>query len=124
MRGFLLLITALLLSVILLPIGFLFQIVITMCKSLNEYLFRIAKSIDQLGNVVCVGLFNMTLIKKIGYHFGNEDVTISYVLGMNKKLNTLTWLGIGLGNLLDAIEKDHLQKAINYEQKNKKITHL
>lgn len=113
MRGFILLLIALGLSVVLLPIGFVFQVVTTLFKSINKYLFTIAKSIDQLGNVVCADLLNYTMIKG-GYRFGNEDVTISHVLGMNKKLNTLTYTGKLLSKLLNLIEKDHVEKAIEY----------
>jgi len=113
-RGFILLIIALGLSIILLPVGFAFQIITAIFKGIDKYLFRIAKSIDQLGNVVCEHLFNVTLIKKNGYKFGNEDVTISHVLGMNEKTNTLSGAGKLLAWLLNTIDKDHNQKAIEY----------
>ena len=118
MRGFILLIIALCLSVVLLPLGFAFQIVTALFKAVDKYLFRIAKSIDQLGNVVCEHLLNVTMIKKNGYKFGNEDVTISHVLGMNEKTNTLSGAGKLLAWLLNTIDKDHNQKAIEYERKN------
>jgi len=114
MRGFILLIIALCLSVVLLPIGFAFQIVTALFKAVDKYLFRIAKSIDQLGNVVCEHLLNVTMIKKNGYKFGFEDVTISHVLGMNEKTNTLSGAGKLLAWLLNTIDKDHNQKAIEY----------
>lgn len=114
MRGFLLLIIALCLSVVLLPIGFAFQIVTALFKAIDKYLFRIAKSIDQLGNVVCEHLLNVSMIKKNGYKFGNEDVTISHVLGVNKLNDTLTWIGQALSWLLNTIEKDHVEKAIEH----------
>lgn len=112
MRGFVLLIIALYLSVVLLPIGFAFQIITALFKAIDKYLFRIAKSIDQLGNVVCEHLLNVTMIKKNGYKFGNEDVTISHVLGMNEKTDTLSGAGKLLALLLNTIDKDHNQKAI------------
>jgi hypothetical protein len=114
MRGFILLIIALLLAIILLPVGFAFQVVTTFFRHINRYLFTIAKSIDQLGNVVCADLLNHTMIKRDGYKFGHEDVTISHVLGVNKKINTLTYTGKLLSNLLNLIEKDHVEKAIEY----------
>ena len=114
MRGFILLIIALLLSVVLLPVGLAFQLIVTSSRSLNSYLFTIAKSIDQLGNVICAEFFNYILIKKNGYKFGNEDVTISHVLGMNKKFNNLTFTGKALSWLLNAIDKNHVEKAIEY----------
>ena len=118
MRGSILLIIALCLSVVLLPIGFAFQIITALFKAIDKYLFRIAKSIDQLGNVVCEHLFNVTLIKKNGYKFGNEDVTISHVLGKNEETNTLSGAGKLLAWLLNTIDKDHNQKAIEYEREN------
>jgi hypothetical protein len=118
MRGLILLIIALVLSVILMPVGFVFQIVVTLFRAVDTYLFHIAKSIDQHGNVVCAELFNLTLIKRKGYKFGDMDKTISYVLGINAETKTLTYLGIALGKLLNTIEKDHLIKAVNYERKD------
>jgi hypothetical protein len=114
MRGFILLIIALLLSLVVLPVGFAFQIITALFRGIDKYLFRMAKSIDQFGNVVCEHLFNVTLIKKGGYKFGNEDVTISHVLGMNKKFNNLTFTGKALSWLLNAIDKNHVEKAIEY----------
>jgi hypothetical protein len=118
MRGFILLIIALLLSVVLLPIGFIFQIIVTLFRSIDTYLFQIAKSIDQHGNLVCAELFNLTLIKRKGYKFGDMDKTISFVLGVNAEKKTLTYLGKKVCNLLNVIEKDHVKKAVEYERKN------
>ena len=105
MRGLILVISALLLSAIILPVGFVVGII----AALDKYLFRIAKSIDQLGNVVCAELFDWGLVKK-GKPFGCEDETISSVLGKN--VNNLTIAGKCLVWLLNTIEKDHVQKAI------------
>jgi hypothetical protein len=118
MRGFVLLIIALLLSVVLLPIGFTFQVIATLFRSIDTYLFQIAKSIDQHGNLVCAELFNLTLIKRKGYKFGDMDKTISYALGRNAETKTLTYLGKKVCNLLNVIEKDHVKKAVEYERKN------
>ena len=118
MRGFILLIAALILSVVLLPIGFTFQVIATLFRSIDTYLFQIAKSIDQHGNLVCAELFNLTLIKKKGYKFGDMDKTISYALGRNAETKTLTYLGKKLCKLLDIIEKDHVKKAVEYERKD------
>jgi hypothetical protein len=118
MKGFILLIAALVLSVVLLPIGFTFQIIVTLFRSIDLYLFHIAKSIDQHGNLVCAELFNLTLIKRKGYKFGDMDKTISFVLGVNAETKTLTYLGKKVCNLLNVIEKDHVKKAVEYERKN------
>lgn len=113
MRGFILLIIALITSVIILPLGFIYQLGTVLLKNCDTYLFKIAQSIDQLGNVVCTNLFNDTLIsKKSVYKFGDEDETISSVLGKNKNTNTLTFVGKWLAIFLNKIEKDHVEKAI------------
>ncbi|MCF6349253.1 MAG: hypothetical protein L3J20_13320 [Flavobacteriaceae bacterium] len=43
-------------------------------------------SIDQMGNVAMQDLFNDIFTIKNGYQFGNEDETISSVLGKNERL--------------------------------------
>ena len=118
MRGFVLLIVAIVLAIIILPVGFGYQIISSLFRALNEYLYKVAKSIDQLGNVVCRDLFNDTLIKKGGYQFGNEDVTISHVLGKNDQTKTLSVMGKGLAWILNTIDKDHNVKAIENECEN------
>ncbi len=82
----------------------------------NNYFFKIAVSLDQLGNVVCARLFNLTLIHKAGYKFGNEDETISSVLGKNKRAETLTILGKLLDSLLEFIDRNHSIEAIEEEE--------
>jgi hypothetical protein len=75
------LIVAILLSIILFPIGF---IVSMFYPKRGKYLYKIALGIDQLGNIVCARLFNFFLIDLDGYQFGDEDETISSVIGKNK----------------------------------------
>lgn len=84
-------------------------------ENLGEYLFKIAYSIDQLGNVVCSELFNITLIKyknESSYKFGNPDETISSVLGKNKQRNTLTKAGEILSKFLNFLDRNHVIKSI------------
>jgi hypothetical protein len=109
MRGLILLIVALLLSAVILPLGFLYQVVTTLLHALDNYLFRIAKSIDQHGNTVCEKLFNDTLIKKNDVPFGDMDRTISFVLAQNR--GNLTFLGKALAWLLNTIDEGHLDKV-------------
>jgi hypothetical protein len=45
-------------------------------------------------------------------------VTISHVLGVNKEFKNLTYTGKALAWLLNKIEKDHVEKAIEYECKD------
>lgn len=109
MRGFILLIVALILAFFLLPIGFAFQVIVSLFRAIDGYLFRIAKSLDQHGNTVCEELFNQLLIKKKDIPFGDMDRTISYVLAQNR--GNLTLLGKALAWLLNTIDEGHLDKV-------------
>lgn len=114
MLGFLLLIIALVLSVILFPLGWLYSLFTfkLSIRRLGSYFKAIAISIDQLGNVVMSNLLDDTLIKEHGYKFGNPDETISMVLGINKRDKSLTKWGVRLANILNKIEDNHVEKAI------------
>ena len=108
------LLVAIILSIILFPIGFIISM---FYPNRKKHLYNIAKGIDQLGNVVCNQLFNLSLIKKSGHRFGNEDETISSVIGKNKRTCTLTVTGRLLDKLLDIIDKNHSIKAIEEDKK-------
>ena len=114
MLGFILLIIAIVLSAILFPLGWLYSLFTfkLSIRKLSGYFKAIAISIDQLGNVVMANLLNDTLIKEHGHKFGNPDETISMVLGLNKRDKSLTKWGIKLTNILNKIEKDHIEKTI------------
>jgi len=114
MKGFILLVIAVLMSVILYPIGWFYSLIKFKLsfKKLGSWWYVIAISVDQLGNVVMSTLFNDILIKKYGYEFGHEDLTVSAVLGVNKKMGTLTKLGKFIADLLNKIDPDHVEKAI------------
>jgi hypothetical protein len=114
-KNILLLLLAILICLLLFPIGFIIGILFS---NWNEYLFSICISLDQLGNVVCSRLFDAILIKNNGYKFGNEDETISSVLGKNKLINKLSIFGIILDKLLDTIEKNHTIKSIENGNKS------
>lgn len=79
-------------------------------------MYKVALGIDQLGNVVCARLFNFFLIDAAGHQFGNEDETISSVLGKNKRANTLTLFGMLLDILLEFIDKNHNIEAIEEDE--------
>lgn len=79
---------------------------------IGTYLRNVAFSLDQTGNVMFSDLWNLILITKDGYKFGNPDETISSVLGRNQLKGTLTQAGKALVWILDKIEKDHSIKAI------------
>lgn len=109
-----LLILALFLAVILFPIGWvhgLFTLRLSMAR-LSHYFLTIALSIDQLGNVILAPLLNKIIIKRNGYKFGDEDETISYVLGRNQITETLSKCGNLLANLLDLIDPNHCAKTV------------
>lgn len=82
-------------------------------KNFDNQMLAIATSIDASGNVVCVDLFNITLIKKNGYKFGNRKETISSALGKNQRDATLTIAGTALCAILDFIDPNHCQKSID-----------
>lgn len=86
------------------------------CGNLGAYFWSLALSLDQLGNVIAQDVFNLLLIKKGGISFGNEDETISSVLGKNKLDNKLTRLGKGLDYILNKIDKNHTIKSIEKDE--------
>ena len=85
--SFILFLTATILAIILLPIGMIYSL-FRLKFHLKQYFLIIAIAIDQLGNVVMQDLFDDLMIKKEGHKFGNEDETISSVLGKNKRRGT------------------------------------
>lgn len=105
------LIFAILLAIILLPVGFVMSL---FYPERSKFLFKTCLGIDQLGNVVCARLFNATLIKSTGYQFGNEDEVISSVIGKNDEAGTLSFAGRALNWLLNTIQKEHTKRAIEY----------
>jgi len=83
---------------------------------IGGYFRSIAISIDQSGNVFCKELFNDVLIYPKGHPFGNEDETISSVLGKNKLSNTLTWAGKALDWILNIFERNHSVISIEHDE--------
>jgi hypothetical protein len=76
-----------------------------------------AIAIDQLGNRVCMELFNDILITKEGYRFGHVDETISSAMGRNVLTGTLSPLGKLLNRILNWLDKDHCVKSIEWNLK-------
>jgi 8-oxo-dGTP diphosphatase len=116
MRGLAHFITALILSIILLPIGFIYSVGKKLFDSIDVYLYSISFQINRLGNYVCGDLFNDLLIKKKAkgkYSFGNLDKSISYCIGQNLLLGSLSKLGLFINKILNTIEKEHTIKAIH-----------
>ena len=109
MKYYLLVILAILLFIIFAPIGWF---VALFFKGRKDYFWRVALSVDQTGNAICGKLFDLTLRTKEGYAFGEVDRTISYALGRNNIINTLTKTGKALDWLLDIIDKEHTLNAV------------
>lgn len=101
------------LTLILMPFLLFFGVIIAGIKqSLPTYYLRLAISIDAFGNVLGYPLFNIIMIKKGGYKFGNRRDTISYVLGMNKITGKLWGIGYPIAWVLNRLDPNHLEKAI------------
>jgi hypothetical protein len=102
--GFILTIVATILMYVFVPIGIITSFFFT---KRSRYWMDIAISLDQLGNVTCQHLFNVTLKKKKGYRFGKPDETISSCVGKNKRKGTLTYLGSIVAMILDKLDYNH-----------------
>ena len=113
MGGFILfLISVLLLWICVIP-AYLYGFIVSILRyEWSKFHSNIVVAIDQLGNTIACYLFNDILIKRSGYKFGFCDETISSVLGKNKKLGTLKYLGKWLDNRLNRLEDNHSIKSI------------
>ena len=107
MQKLLLFYIAIILCVVIFPLGVLVRM---FYRNVGEYLLRILISIDQMGNVVCDKLFDLTLVK--GHYFGDEDETISSSIGRAKLNNDLTFAGNILDSILNLFENNHSIKSI------------
>ena len=106
-------------NVVLMFVGFKF---LTGLKNLSTYFYTIAVSLDQYSNVTLYPVLNKFLIKGDNVIlFGNEDDTISYVIGRNKYKNSLTKFGKFWAWFLDAVDKNHLDKTIASKIKSDKL---
>lgn len=113
--GILLSIIAKVLFIALLPLAIIQTAIVRLFnyKKLDSHFYNIALSIDQLANVVYRDIFKLVFIKEISvWDFGDPDLTVSYIIAKNKQHNTLTTAGLLLAWILDAVDKDHLKKAI------------
>ena len=82
-------------------------------KVYHLWLRRLALSLDQLGNVIADDLFNWLLIRDDHIaRFGDEDETISSVIGKNYLENNLTMLGRALRYLLHILDTNHSVNSI------------
>jgi hypothetical protein len=111
MIGYILFLVAVIVGVILYPIGIIYGALKMAVLYVGAILKTFAVGISQFGNVACSELFNDTLIKKNGIKFGNPDNTISKVLGLNKKAGTLTKTGLFVADLLNKIDNNHVENS-------------
>jgi hypothetical protein len=107
----LLLVVSLALAVVLFPIGFIWTCIKS--KRVFIYLYVIAYSIDQMGNVVCAYMFNKLIVK--AEVFGNPDETISSVMYQNR--HRLTTAGKCLYWLIEKIDTGHFEEAFHDKKK-------
>lgn len=111
--GFLLSLIAYLLLLILAPIGIVWSIL----KRPKNYFWRIAISLDQLGNVICAEPMNSIFLnERAKDFFGNPDETISSVLGKNQVNESLSISGKILVNLLSSLDENHSIKSIEEDE--------
>lgn len=120
--GFILFIISLILLTLLSGASFIFAFFRTVVKfkslkKFNNWFLDMAIAVDQLGNVMASPILNLTCIKSDGYQFGNTRETVSLVLAINNKRNKLTKFGTWLGNLLDLLDPNHLDKTLYYHTK-------
>lgn len=73
-------------------------------KTINNYWFTNALDLDKFANHHFRTLLRVTLKRKNGYQFGNQNETISYVLGKNQVDKTLTLTGWVIVYILHAID--------------------
>ena len=74
-----------------------------------------AINIDKFGNREFRKSLNATLIKPNSpFQFGDINETISSVLGKNQRFGYLTKFGKIICSILDAIDKNHCEKSIQW----------
>lgn len=122
---FLLLVLTIVLAIILLVPAFIYTAIRSIKHGeLSKYFYKIAFSLDQLGNVTCGYMMNDWMIYPKGHRFGEVDETISHVLGKNLEKNTLYPLGIKVSKTIDFFvylfvkEKTHCLNAAKKSQIN------
>ncbi len=118
--GTILFIISVILSVVLYPLGFIYTSIKlaigvkfkTWFKRIDRIFKSTATAVDQVGNVFMQEIFNDILIKKNGHKFGDDNETLSSVLGKNKQKCTLNFLGKMVAWILNKIDPNHVEKAI------------
>tara|TARA_R110000772_G_scaffold51709_4_gene118591 strand:+ start:161 stop:622 length:462 start_codon:yes stop_codon:yes gene_type:complete len=80
---------------------------------LGDWFKKLSISLYQFGNASAATMLNFALRKKGGIDFGDEDDTISYVIGRNYYHNSLTIFGHMIRLILHLIDRNHVQKAVD-----------
>ena len=81
-------------------------------KTLDRWFYKMALGLDQFGNISNRETLQVVLAKKGGHKHGDEDDTVSYVIGRNKYLGKLTRFGKGIERILNLCESRHVEIAI------------
>lgn len=106
---------AVLLVVMLMPLAVFVKVVIAIGRRRFDWSWfrRLALSFDQLGNVIADDFFNWLLIRDDHIApFGDEDETVSSVLGKNYLAENLTLFGRILRRVLHWFDPNHSVKSI------------
>jgi hypothetical protein len=88
-------------------------------KIMADKFITIAASFDKYGGIVCAEFLNDTMITKDSVHkFGDKDnFTISKDYGLNDKANTLTKFGKFWVKVLNKLDRNHTNKAVEAKSK-------
>jgi hypothetical protein len=117
MVGFILFLVSTLLKVLVAPLLYIHGCIVAFNRGeFRKYNQDLAVAKDQYGNVVGQYFSNKFMVTKNGYQFGKTDETISSVIGKNKQLGTLKWLGRWLDARLNTLETDHSIKSIEIDE--------
>ncbi len=100
--------------ILLLPLTFINYIVVWK----KGYFRSTALSMDIFANREFRATWNKFLRTELGYEFGKPGETISAGIGFNKQSNTLTKTGMILYKILNTLEKNHCENAINIKNDN------
>lgn len=88
---------------------------ISFFKYWADLIYTINVGIDKIGNVLLAAFLNKFAIVKPVYKFGNINDTISEALAKN--LDNLTPFGQWIVNVLECIDKGHMEKSKKYKSK-------
>ena len=104
-------------GVILFLVAYLLFLPLTIFNALNVrkkgYFLDTAINIDRFGNREFRTSLNKCLIKENSpFKFGDDNETISSVLGKNQRFGHLTKFGKIICLILDTIDKNHCEKSI------------